>query len=187
MKRTHPPALLLEQLALDELRGERRKALEQELGAETVAAAVAQLRADNAALAERFAPENLPSPTRLQQLAERARSSERSARMHRVDLVLQRLVLAGVVMLAVTSPMWLPGSGGDRALPADSAQGPALEPTRIKGGARLFAFRKRGARVDPLLPGATARAGDLLQLGYDAGGRAHGVLLSLDGRGVVTL
>ena len=61
--------------------------------------------------------------------------------------------------------------GGQRPLPA-----PAL---------RLY---RRVAGADQLLrDGATARPGDLLQLAYAAGGETHGVILSIDGAGSVTL
>jgi hypothetical protein len=61
------------------------------------------------------------------------------------------------------------------------------ETTRIKGDARLVVFRRGQGEPERLRSGAQARAGDLLQLGYVAGGKAYGAVLSLDGRGAVTL
>jgi hypothetical protein len=40
--------------------------------------------------------------------------------------------------------------------------------------------------AERIAPGAPARAGDLVQLGYVAAGRRFGVIVSLDGRGGVT-
>jgi hypothetical protein len=106
--------------------------------------------------------------------------------------MLQRLVLAGVALLGLVSTLVLIDRPGTTAVdPEGGAQLAGGETTRIKGdpegAARILAFRKRGEVVEPLEHGAEARAGDLLQLGYMAAGRSHGVLLSLDGRGVVTL
>jgi hypothetical protein len=63
----------------------------------------------------------------------------------------------------------------------------APETTRIKGDARLVVYRQGQGEPERLQAGAQARAGDLLQLGYVAGGKPYGAVLSLDGRGAVTL
>jgi hypothetical protein len=67
----------------------------------------------------------------------------------------------------------------------------ALEPadvTRVKGlEPHLVVHREaRGGEVR-LASGATARSGDVLQLGYVAGGKRFGAIVSIDGRGAVTL
>lgn len=59
--------------------------------------------------------------------------------------------------------------------------------TRAKGLApHLIVHRATGSGVEELVPGASARAGDLLQLGYVAADTRFGVILSIDGRGNVT-
>ena len=58
---------------------------------------------------------------------------------------------------------------------------------RVKGHARLVVFRQVGERAERLDQDAVARAGDLLQLRYDAGRHGYGVIASVDGAGVVTL
>ncbi len=67
---------------------------------------------------------------------------------------------------------------------------PLLGPTRteqLKGsGPALILHRKTAAGSEVLVPGAIVRAGDLLRIGYRAGGRRFGVIVSVDGRGVVT-
>jgi hypothetical protein len=57
----------------------------------------------------------------------------------------------------------------------------------IKGEARLVLFRQGAAEPERLKAGAVARAGDTLQLAYVSGGAAFGAVLSVDGRGAVTL
>lgn len=51
----------------------------------------------------------------------------------------------------------------------------------------LHVFRDRAGIIEELQPGATARAGDQVQLRYASAGAPWGVLLSIDGRGGVTL
>jgi hypothetical protein len=63
----------------------------------------------------------------------------------------------------------------------------AGDTTRIKGGPpRLVLYRKGPAGSEPLASGSVARARDVVQVGYQAAGRRYGVIVSVDGRGVVT-
>jgi hypothetical protein len=65
---------------------------------------------------------------------------------------------------------------------------PGTDTDRIKGlGPSLAVFRKTADRSEALADGDRARAGDLIRLGYRAAGRRFGAILSLDGRGHVTL
>lgn len=58
---------------------------------------------------------------------------------------------------------------------------------RIKGaGPSLFLYRRVGDGSERLEPGARARGGDQVRLAYRASGKAHGVILSVDSKGVVT-
>jgi hypothetical protein len=58
---------------------------------------------------------------------------------------------------------------------------------RMKGDARLTVHRQgAGLEAEPLADGARARPGDVVQLAYVAAGRRYGVVLSVDGRGLVT-
>ena len=87
------------------------------------------------------------------------------------------------------------------ALPAAVAAGVALvfllpgtmflstgDGERIKGlRASLTLYRQVGAGSETLADGAVARQGDVVRIGYHAAGRAYGVILSIDGRGHVTV
>jgi hypothetical protein len=52
---------------------------------------------------------------------------------------------------------------------------------------QLLVHRKRNDRIELLKNGARGKAGDLLQLAYIAAKESHGVILSIDGNGNVTL
>jgi len=89
---------------------------------------------------------------------------------------LSALALAAVVALGVTTSLWVPGPETQ------------LEQTRLKGAhPRLLLFRKTDAGTEMLTNGARARAGDLIQIFYQAGGRSYGAIVSVDGRGTTTL
>lgn len=75
-----------------------------------------------------------------------------------------------------------------RAPVAPAVREDGLEDTRAKGDPRLELHRRRGAGApEALRSGAAARGGDLLQVSYVAAGAAYGAVVSVDGRGAVTL
>lgn len=71
----------------------------------------------------------------------------------------------------------------------DGARPDATHPDEgLKGsGPRLVIHRKRGDVVERILGNTVAAPGDLIQVSYAAAGNRHGVIVSYDDRGVVTL
>ena len=68
-----------------------------------------------------------------------------------------------------------------------SPAGPPEEVERLKGsGPSLVLHRRTAEGSAPLADGDVVRRGDLIRVGYQAAGRAYGVILSIDGRGAVT-
>lgn len=63
------------------------------------------------------------------------------------------------------------------------------DPVRIKGLRPHLRLHRRGPAgiIEELRDGDVARAGDLVQMSYVAAGNRNGVVVSLDGRGQVTL
>lgn len=100
------------------------------------------------------------------------------------------LVAAAALSLACT-PIERADEGAPRGRSAhegDEEHEVSDEPVRIKGLApRLLVHRQREGRIEQLADGDVARAGDLVQISYVAAGNRNGVIVSLDGRGVVTL
>ena len=61
------------------------------------------------------------------------------------------------------------------------------ENDRLKGlQPSLTIYRRTGNSSETLADGSVARAGDVLRVGYNAAGRPYGVILSIDGLGVIT-
>jgi hypothetical protein len=72
------------------------------------------------------------------------------------------------------------------ALPSFWPDDEAPEEIRIKGDAALVLSRKTETGSERLDEGALARKGDLVLVQYQAAGREFGVILSIDGVGVIT-
>ena len=100
-------------------------------------------------------------------------------------------VAAGVALVAVTVVRQVGRSGETTPGGGDTGHGLGPETgevTTAKGHARLMLHRKGDGEAAPQLSdGALVSAGDRIQVKYQANGRRHGVILSIDGRGVVNL
>ena len=94
----------------------------------------------------------------------------------RIAMVAVALVVLGVGwQLLGPLPLQLPGTTPDSVEPSDRIKGPDL-----------VLFRKTAEGSEALGDGDRVRSGDQIRIGYRAAGRAYGVILSIDGRGVVT-
>ncbi len=91
------------------------------------------------------------------------------------------LALAAVaVVLLMASPFRVIGPGPAGVTPPASDD-------RIKGlKPALTIYRRTAGGSETLADGGVARAGDLLRLGYSSARQPYGVILSIDGRGLVT-
>ncbi len=174
------PDWLLERIALGELPEDvlaaARARLEREPGG---AARLTRLDEDSRRTLERHPP------------AAVAAEVERRLRIARVRALPERRgwwqglslgvpVAASLALLFVSTSRELP-------VPGPGPQPTLLDTDRIKGNARLRIHRQGVGPAESLADGARARPGDLLQLSYVSGGEPYGVVLSLDGRGAVTL
>jgi hypothetical protein len=82
--------------------------------------------------------------------------------------------LASAVVLVVCAVVWNPGMTGDEA-------------DRVKGeAASLMLYRKTDSGSELLDDGASVRRGDLIRVAYRSGAPCFGVIISIDGAGVVT-
>ena len=129
----------------------------------------------------RYPPENLAA--RIQERLD-AQSHARAVRRRSTAYWAVPLAVAALVTLAVVV---VPRSAED---PAARAPGETTGTgaDRIKGLSPALALYRRTAQgSETLADGAVARAGDLLRVGYRAAGKQYGVILSIDGRGGVTV
>ncbi len=185
-KRRRPPEILVEQLELGELSATRRAEVEAELASAELDPRAA-LRASNAEILRDY-----PSERVMAEVRRRAAQSEPTPRPRAWLPWVLVPSLAGAAALVLVLVMGDRGSGLDEREAGTIAKidpGYGAESTRIKGGsnAHLVVDRKLGASHERLIAGELIREHDLVQISVVPDGQAHGVILSIDGRGTVTL
>jgi hypothetical protein len=172
--------LTLEQYRLGELPAAAAARLADRLGRDAaLAARLANLAASDAEILAAHPPAEVAAAIRARLAAEereRTRGEECRARRLRPARFSTLALPAAAAVLLTLSLLFLRerffGAGDE---------------VRLKGLATtLSAWRKTGNGAERLADGAAARAGDVVQLSYVAAGAHYGVILSIDGRGVVT-
>lgn len=185
-KETRVPDWMLERYLLDELPRKERRRLEQALASDpSLRAALEKLRQDDRRVLAAYPPDQV-IPQILKRAA-LARPEAKASRPWRLAWIAAPALALALFMLVFLPPLL------QRRLTAPSGA-PAGDYSAVKGdealASRSPALRlyRRGSDGDSVLAdGANARAGDLIQVAYSAAGRAHGVILSIDGAGAVTL
>jgi len=166
------PDLLVEQLLLGELPEARRREL---LRDPEVRERLCRLEESNRAILDAHPPEVMAK--RIAWRLEKAEQAQARPPLARLlpAMGFAALLLAAVLAVVLVSP-W--------------ARQPAqvLEVTRLKGlKPHLEVYRQSGTGAEALQAGGIVRPGDVLQIGYVAAARPYGMILSIDGRGMVTL
>lgn len=168
------PDWLVERAALGEVPPVSRDRIDR-ADPNELAERIAALRADSAAELAGH-----PAPAAVALIEGRIAAQRRSAARERRRLWLGVLGTAAVASVLVVV---LARRGGDAGV-SPHEEG---EITRVKGTARLLAFRQVGDNAERLEQDALVRSGDRIQLRYHAGGQGYGVIASIDGAGAVTL
>jgi hypothetical protein len=179
------PDWLLERIALGELPPEELAAARARLAAEPGGLErLARLEADDGATLARLPPSQAAAEiARRRRVVEASRSLSPSSPPRRwlPAVALGAPVAAGLALLMLFSQRELPEEPRPQ-------QAVLLETTRTKGlEPKLLIHRQTAGAPEPLADSDRVRAGDVLQLSYVSGGRPHGAVLSIDGRGSVTL
>jgi hypothetical protein len=175
---TSLPDWLVERAALDEVPPASRERVASADPRE-LADRVAAVRDDNTAeLARHPAGPAVAQITARVTAEARQRAARRRRRLSWLAVAAGAAAAVIVVRIATVRPAIDGPVRGSDAIDDD---------TRIKGHPRLLAFRQVGEQVERLRPDAEVRAGDHIQLRYNAGGEGFGVIASVDGAGVVTL
>jgi anti-sigma-K factor RskA len=185
-RRDHIPDYLLEQYALGELSPKQMAKFDQRVSTDSnLAARLDAIDASNRAILQEHPPEEFARLVNLRHRVdavaaeEQARSSRRIA--YRRWLMLAPACAAVLVLLVILSQ-------SDESLLVRTHPIGIVEHTREKGlEPHLRIFRKVDDIAELLTTDSTVRNGNMLQIGYVAHGRPFGVILSIDGRGVVTL
>lgn len=131
---------------------------------------VARLSADSEAVLQQYPPER-----EVAQILRKAEALKKRKRPTRQIAWAAAAAPAFAVALLVLMPATDSGLSD-----------PLVMGERTKGPAILQVYRQTSAGQERLRTGAAARAGDVLQLRFDARGRAFGAIVSVDGAGVIT-
>lgn len=177
----------LEQYLLSELPGERMKEIDIQLKEDpALREEIECLKNSNKEILEQYPPDSVvPQILNRLHLEKTKESYSRSPFFKRLLIAAPAFAVVVLVflMLPVIKDILGPGT-----------QGTPTDGTRIKGEEtidmtkpNLIVYRQKNDLPELLKKGTTAKAGDLLQIGYVAGEQSHGVILSIDGNGVVTL
>jgi hypothetical protein len=175
------PALLVEQLALGELDEARAARVRGELGSED---ALARIDASNREILADYPPERVAADIRRR--LELADNSARAPGRAWIPWVL------APTMVAAAALVWVMAADDESSKVATRVEvidNDESETTRIKGGVEphLVIDRHTAAGNERLVPDQVVASGDLLQVSYVPAGRRHGVIISIDGAGAVTL
>jgi len=174
------PDLLLERYRLGELPEAETRQLRERLGVDPdLKARLDALESSDAEIRHRYPPGWLAEAVRA-----RARRPAPAPRPWRQRWLSPAALAAAAVLALVLAPQLT--SPPDAVSPGVPA--PTGEPVdRVKGAeARLLLFRRTPEGSEPLSDGDSARAGDVLRLGYRSAARLYGVIVSVDGRGAIT-
>jgi hypothetical protein len=167
------PDWLVERLALGELDAAAAADVRARLAAEgrDADAELAALGASNREILAELPPARVAAAVKARAHAKRSRTW----------LAALPLVLAGAAAIGLVAR---PGRHGTAPRPEGDV---VFENTEIKGASELRVYRHSAAGDERLTDGARAATGDLLQLAYRAPSDGFGALLSIDGRGHVTV
>lgn len=161
---------LAERVLLEEVPASRRDEVAAARGTRALEDQLAALRASNDDVLAELPPARVAAEVE-RRLRARGVAAPRAPRW---------ILWAAPAAVAVAALLLVIARPGDRALVADDG-------VRTKGDPILRVHRKVGDGAELLSAGATVRAGDQLQLSYVAAGRPFGAILSIDGRGAVTV
>jgi hypothetical protein len=174
------PDILIEQLRLGEISADDERALRAQLPAEELERKLLALRTSD----EEFAAEH-DANEMVTAIKGRLRTAHARAQQTRTPSGAWRVLVPGLAVAALALVFLAkpgPDNGKEPSLPTSG------EYIGLKGQhPHLVLHRRQEHDVETLLDGAHARPGDMLQVGYVAAGATHGVIVSLDGGGTVSL
>ncbi len=172
------PDITLERYRLNELPADEAGRLTARLAADgDLRSRLAQLEASDHQIRS-----ELPAAVMAQGIASRIGGAATGAATSPVSWMRWALPVAGVLMLAlfIVRPIALE--------PRATAPAATTDGERVKGlDGALAIYRRTESGSELLADGDRARSGDLLRIGYKVASPGYGVILSVDGRGLVTL
>jgi hypothetical protein len=177
MDRKNIPTLLLEQYLL----GELPEAADIKENDPEIALMIEKLKDSNKEMLSIYPPEIMGKQIE-SQLELNQQHGQKLSKKKIINFLLRSApLLAAAVFLIIIGLLPFKGE-------TPPAGEPGQEITRLKStGPHLLIFRKTDIGAELLNNETYVRAGDLLQVKYNASSARYGAILSIDGRGIVTL
>jgi len=173
------PDISLERYRLQELPpGEADRVKDRLRHDEALRRRLAALERSDDAILREYPPDWLTGQIR-QRLAARDHASRPSSRVAAYWAIPAGVLVAALLLIAIVPRVgpFAANSGGT----SDAGD-------RIKGlSPALTVYRQTADGSETLADGTVAHAGDVVRVGYRAAGRRYGLILSVDGRAVVTM
>ncbi|MFW6312440.1 MAG: hypothetical protein ACOC2N_00965 [Spirochaetota bacterium] len=183
MKEERVPDILIEQYVLGELPAEEARRIEKTDG---FVERVAAIERDNADFSGKYPAGAFALRVENQYRAEIESESRPTGRTRRTAFRFMTLAVPGAAILVIGLLIF-----GGLGIDVDPIFDPSSEVTRLKGiEPELSVYRSIGGdngSAEELSDGDRAAEGDRLQIAYNAAGQAYGVIVSIDGRGALTL
>lgn len=184
MKERRIPDLLVEQALLGEISDNVKIKLDQvQLNDQK-----SELLESNREILARYSPQDMAAQIQAKAAQQKSETTENTSGSKILNFTMKAskvipLAAAALLIAAIGIFPLLNRPGMDSGI----VQGDAVETTRIKGSASLKIYRKSGSEADLLRSGDYTKEHDTLQMFYNAGDLPFGMILSIDGRGYVTL
>ncbi|TFG63203.1 MAG: hypothetical protein E4H36_06200 [Spirochaetales bacterium] len=179
MRNREMPVLLAEQYALGELTEKQKAALEKEFGVEKLMEIKRQIEQENL----KFFSEHPSIHISLPDTDRKVLPFEKGKRRHfftRPSFFVPLSAAAALLLVFLGILPFIQSAAGSRP-------GAAME-NRIKGaGPQLFIYRQTLPEPELLPDKAPVQENDVLQIKFNTGSFSYGVILSIDGRGSVTI
>lgn len=183
MSEKRVPDFVIEQYVLGELPPEKAREVERSHG---FAERVARIEEDTQRFLETHPPRAFAQRIRnAYEASEREPAPSQQRPAARATIRFMTFAVPGAAAVLALAFVLFGGLGIDTAPVVD----PDSEIVRLKGAEpRISVYRSAGTDdAEELADGDVARQGDRLQITYTASGRAFGAIVSVDGRGAVTL
>lgn len=175
------PDFVIEQYVLGELPSAKAREVEQSPG---FADRVAAIERDTAAFLEAHPPQAFAKRIVNEYEARSAGQADRRAPRRARTVRILAFAVPGAAAVAVVALVLFGGIGVDPRSVVD----PGAEIVRLKGlEPTISVYRAATGSIEELEDGDSAAAGDRLQVAYNAGDAPFGMIVSVDGRGSVTL
>lgn len=151
-------------------------------GKENIDQALAELQKSNMEILNKYTPEDMKAAVIAKLNKKPAEKTEKKNILSFKTYKIISYAAAAVFVAAIAIPVGLNNFKAKTPASTERTKGPALVAQETK----LSLYRQKGKEIHALESGESARAGDILQITYQAGNSEYGVIFSVDGNGSIT-